>query len=479
MIQRFRYCLAKGLTVGLITGFAVTCLAGEVVRLTPEKVVELARKQSVAVKASQYSVAAQEHALKSARINFLPTISGSASAMHIFDKPQMELGGGGGFSFTSLPEGLDQGDMVLLQYLGSAFGNMKIETPDNICTFALNIAQPIFTGGKILNGYRAAKTGLEAQQYTYGRTVTETGLTAQKIYWGYVASMKGLETVVETRQWFETLLSDQQKMFDNGLIIELDLLNTKIQLDNFKLTEVKMRNSIRTMADQLLLYIGLQPGSPLEADTMMLSAMEPKNLTVAEDSVDRWLAGREDLLALQSQLKALKYMKNIQLGSFWPTIAAFGSYGANNQYSTREDVFKKSSSIGVQLSWTLVDWGKAWHDAQKTQCQLEAAQLQAHFMTDQIRAKYFELVRKVDEAKIACDIAMETRQTAEKALKVAKLKYDAQATTNTELLKERIQLTEKIVAYSLARINLILAVEEFKVAPVAMGQAASPPGGQN
>jgi outer membrane protein len=459
--------------IAFIAAFIAAVAAGplysaETIRLSPEKVVELAKTRSVAVRAAQYNVIAQENAVKSVKAGFLPVISATATAMHIYDKPQMELGGGGGPMFT-LPPGLDGGDTLVLMSLSGLFSNMKIETPYNIYIWGLNVAQPIFTGGRLLNGYRAAKYGLEAQKYTYGRTVTEIGLSAQKIFWGYVGALKGLEAVQETRRWFEKLLSDQQKMYDNGLIIELDLLNSKIQLDNFKLTENKFQNTIQTVAGQLLLFLGLPQGSVIDADTSLLAGTGTAPVSI--DSVDQWIDKREDLLAIASQIKALRALRGVQLGAYWPTIAAFGSYGANNQYSTKDDDMKLSSSVGVQLSWTLLEWGKAAREAQKTEYQMKAAQLQADNMREMVKLKYLELSRKVDESIKACDIAQEDLATAQKALAVAKLKYEAQAITNTELLTARNQLTGKMVAYTQSRINVIIDAEEFRVAPLSMGSS--------
>jgi outer membrane protein len=446
--------------------------AADVVKLSPEKVVELAKTQSVAVKASQYNVKAQENAVRSAKASFLPTLSASASAMHYFDKPQMSLGGGGGSSDTvptirripGYTDAFDKGDDQVMHFLGTYFSSMKIETPYNLYSLGVNAGQPIFTGFKLLNGYRYAKFGLEAQKYTYGRTVTEIGLSAQKFFWGYVSAVKGLEAIQETRQWFETLVKDQQKMYDNGLIIELDILNSKIQLDNFKLAEEKMNNTIRTVADQLLLFLGLPQGSVIDADTSLLAGSQVVPATT--DSVDQLVSRREDLLAMSSQIKVLSALKGLALGSYWPNVTAFGSYGRSNQTSIKESDMQLSSSIGVQLSWTLLDWGKASREAQKVQCQMQAAQLQADNMRDMVRLKYFELSRKVDESIKACDIAREDLETAQKALTISKLKYDAQAITNTELLNARNQLTGKMVAYTQARINVLLAAEEFRIAPL-------------
>jgi outer membrane protein len=449
----------SALIAALIAACAAATLdAAETIRLSPEKVVELAKTQSMAVKASRLNVQAQEYAVKSAITGFLPAISASASAMHYFYKPQMSLDNGGQTIDTASPY------YPLMQL----FSDMKIETPYNLYSYGGNVAQPFFTGFRVLNGYRAAKYGLEAQKYAYGRTVEEIALSAQKIFWGYVGALKGLEAVQETRQWFETLLKDQQKMYDNGLIIELDILNSKIQFSNVKLTEVKMQNAIQTVADQLLLFLGLPQGTSIDADTSLLAGTDAVP-AVSTDSVDQWVGRREDLLAMTSQIKMLRALRGLQLGSYWPTIAAFFNYGKNNQMSTREEDMQLSSMFGVQLSWTLFDWGKAWRDAQKVECQTKAAQLQADNMREMVKLRYFELGRKVDESIKACDIAREDLETAKKALAVAKLRYDAQAITNTELLTARNQLTGKTVAYTQARINVIVDAEEFRVAPLSMG----------
>ena len=468
MMKRILLSATVALSVGAVT--AGTALAADVVKLSPEKVVELAKKQSVVVKASEYNVKAQENAVMSAATGFLPTLSASGSAMHIYDKPLMEISGGSVPKLSPLDTmGMDFGDWQTLALLQKYLGGINVQTPGNLYNASVNIAQPVFAGGRIFNGYRAAKFGLEAQKYSYGRTVTETGLTAEKIFWGYVGALKGLDAVRETRVWFETLLKDQQQMYDHGLIIELDILNSRIQLDNFKLTEDKMRNSIRTIADQLLLFIGLPQGATIDADTTMLAGFEPAAAAVTPDSVDQWVSRREDLLALSSQVKVLRALKGLQLGAYSPSLIAIGSYGATNQYSTFDGEMKKSSSVGLQLSWTLLDWGKAWRDAQQVECQMQAAQLQADNMRDMAKLKYFDLGRKVDESKEACAIAREDLETAQKALTIAKLKYDAQAITNTELLDARNQLTGKMVAFTQARINVILAAEEFRIAPLNSG----------
>jgi outer membrane protein len=476
--------------VVLAIAMAGSALAGQAVQLTPAKVVDLAQKQSVVAKASELSLKAQEAARKSAFTAFLPTVSANASAIHLIDKVSMFGSGSGSGSFrvfrsmiydsmgTPLPP-FDAGDGVLGTLLDTTLGTMFSsfsQTPDNIYNVGFTVSQPIFTGGKIYNAYRIADLTYKAQILTRDRTLEETGLTALQIYWGYVGALKQLEAIQETRSWFETLVKDQEKMYGAGLIIELDLLNSRIQLDNFKLGELKIQDAIRSVGSQMLLFIGLPTDGEISVDTADWADTQTPFAMPSADSIDSRLKGRRDLQALESQLTVLRCLKSIQTAAYSPTVAGFYSLGWNNQYSSDEKDLKRSQSIGAQLNWTLFDWGKGLRETEKVKYQISAMELQRDAMRDQLRLKIIDLAAAVDQSRRACGIAKDDAEIARKALEISKKKYDAQAITNTELLTARNQLTAKTVAYAQARINAIMALEEYKVAPLTAGQASSQSG---
>ncbi|MBN1578703.1 MAG: TolC family protein [Chitinispirillaceae bacterium] len=458
-------------------------VGGVVVKLTPETVKDLAVTQNTMIKASELGIKAQEQALKSAFTGFLPTVSGTAGATHLVTQPTFEFGAGGGLSIDSFMDPAtmnprppyDYGDLALLNQLSSLFdfGDLAM-SPTNIYSLGLTVAQPIFTGGKIINAYRIQKYSTEAHKLTHERTKAEMGYAALSLYWGYVASLKGLEATAETCKWFETLVGDQEKMFRSGLIIELDVLNSKIQLDNFKLLEIKMRDMIHTLGGQLLLFLGLPADAVIEVDTTNLRSEETVNLLPAADSVDQWLAVREDLRAMRYQLAVMLCLEKIQKAAYAPTIAGFANLAYSNQYSISDETkFDNTSAFGVSLNWPLFDWGKGVREAQKIKYQAEALQLQIANLGEQVRLKKFELARKVAQSMQASTIAREDVAIAAKALDIARKKYDAQTITSTELLTARNQLTNKAVAYTQACINVKLALEEYRLAPLSPGQTQS------
>jgi outer membrane protein len=440
-------------------------VAGETIKLSPEKVVELAKTQSVAVRISGDNLNSMAEAKKAAFTGLLPTLSGSASAMHIIDKATFEIGGGGGGPLTLSPA--QEPYRPIIEAIMSGFSNMKIETPDNMYNVGLTLAWPLFTGGRILNSYRMAGFSLSAQEWTHQRMLKEISLSALQLFWLYVNSLKQLEALRETGQWFETVIADQQKMFEQGLIIELDVLNSRIQLDNTKLGQCKLENGLATLGGQILLFLNLPPDGRIEADTAALALPVGTFAAPGVDSVANLLNKREDVMALLNQIEALRAVKKIQAAAYVPTVSAVGNFAYTNQYSTVDWDMKKNSMAGVSCNWNIFDWGKNLHDKKGTEYKIRILETQLDNLRSQIRLKIRELGRKVEECLLVCEIARKDLEISRKALDIAKKKYDAQAITNTELLLSRNQLTAKTVGYAQARINVILAIEEYNVAAIA------------
>jgi outer membrane protein len=475
-LSKVSYGLSKSGILAL--AWAGWMFAGEAIKLSPEKVVELARTQSIAVKASEGNLKAMEEAKKSAFSAFLPSVSASASAMHVIDKAQFELGGsgGGGGIDPSMFTTEDLHTLSLMKTILDPLMNMKIETPNNLYSAGFTVAQPLYAGGRIKANYRRAQFSLSAQKWTHERTLKEIGLSAVQLYWVYVNSLKQLDALKETEQWFETVIGDQQKMFEQGIIIELDVLNSKIQLDNTKLGRVKLENALATIGANLLLFLDLPADGAIEADTTALAAAPSAFSAQSEDDIEKTINSREDVLALMNQIEALKAVRCIQSAAYLPTLSALYNFSYTNQYSTREKDMKRSSAVGASINWNLFDGGKGQHEKKATEYQIETLHLQLDNLRSQIRLKIRELGRKVDENANACDIARKDLEISRKALDIAQKKYDAQAITNTELLMNRNQLTSKMVGFSQARINAILALEEYKVAAVTVASTSSATG---
>lgn len=438
----------------------------DTIYLSADKATEFAQKQSLTVKSSELNNQIQKKSVQSARASFLPVLNGTAGYTRMVKTPDV----GGASVDTSLMNILynpsaDPTDKKILSGILGMFSGMgsSLSTPDNLWSLGFTVGQPIFAGGRIANAYRIAKLSDEAQETTHKRTLTDIGYNARKMYWNYVALMKSVESIHEAQAWLADLSSMQKKMYENQMMIELDLLNTKIQIDNNSLIELKTKNAIKTFGDQMLLFLGLPTGSDIEVDTSELAKALEAFTPPSEDEINKLLDDREEIKILKNKIETLKLAKKIQYGSYLPTVSGFLNNSFSNQYSA--DELKHTTTAGVSLNWSIFDWGKNYREAQKSDIQIQQLELTYNNTRDQLRLKVLSLARTVDESRKALEIAQSDMETATKALDISKLKYDAQAITNTDLLNSRTLLTSKSVAFTQARISSILALEEYRIVP--------------
>jgi len=479
------------LVAAAVSPAACAPVAGKVLALSPDTVVVLARTQSVGVRLSEYQLKSQEIALKSALTGFLPTVSMSVGMTHLGEQP---MAGGGSMPYTAggllqsmsdtsgKPDSAkwyrDSGDVAVARILDGILAGLNAPrplSPQNLYNVGFTVSQPIFAGFRILNAARMARLAHSAQVFTHERTLAEIGYTALQLYWSYVAILKSCDAAQEARIWYENLVRDQTTLFENGLTIELDLLNTKNALGNAQLTEIRSRNAARTFGEQFLLFLNQPTDAEISVDTSQWSQGKESDFVPAmPDSIRNWIAFREDLSAAERQLELVKISRAVQLGAYAPTIGAFVNVGYSNQYSTSEDDMRRSSAVGLQLNWMLFDWGKALREAQKSDIQTKMVELQLADTKNRVWLKYVELARKVEESRAALSIALQAVENSQKALAIAKAKSDAQMITNTELLTARMQLTSQQIALVQARVSAILALEEYRLAPLS---ASGPTGG--
>lgn len=469
---------------GLAIVFAATILSvswAQPIVLSPEKVVELARERSVAVRGSEYVLKGEAYARRGALAPFLPKITVTGNATHLGERPVV---GGADFGealfdtlqyLTQLAGGslVDSLQNEFIRGLFSGLAQPQALSPQNLYNAGITVAQPIFAGGRLINGYRVARFRHEAQLFSHQRTVTEIGLNGLQLFWMYVLLDAQTATLAESVQWLEKLSTDQRQRYEAGSIIELDVLRTQTQLSESRLQLVKATHQRQTMREQLLNFLDLPMDTLIATDTAGAGATLERFVPPSEDSVEIWLSFREDLLAQERSVEMLAAAKRVQLGAYLPVLNAFYSYTLSNQYSSEETDLDPNESVGISLNWAIWDWGQAFRAYQQAAMQEKAAALRTDALRDRIRLRINELARKVQEGMRALTIAREGWETAKRSLSIAEMHYEAQMITQTDLLQTRAAATQARMHLEAAKVEALLAYEEYKIAPVTLSGGPS------
>jgi outer membrane protein len=434
--------------------------AQETILLTPEKVMKLAREQSTIVQLTEKAVKGEEYARKKALTGFLPKVNGSVSYTYLGNEPVIP-GGTIDMSQSIDPAvlmNLDAGDLAVLEILGNAFSSMSY--PQETWKLGASVTQPLFTGGKLYYAYQASKSSEAAQEKILRRTREMTGLAGLRFFLGYLTLQESISAVDGTRSWLEKLVNDQKSMYEAQLIIEHDLLKTKVQLSSTELQILKMRNQLGTLEQQLLQFLGLPLTNRVSIDTSFL-AKEQSVAVLAKDEIPSAVVKRSDIQAMRLQTDRLASYKKLQRSAYLPNL--FGRAGYDWQNSI-PDSLVGNWYLAAGLEWNLFDWGAAWRDIQSTKNTIEQMELRIKSMEDSVAIEIETAIRSIDESERALAISIEGVVNAQRALEIATLKYKEGIVTSTELLSARRELTQAQLDMITSRTNRVLAREAYQVA---------------
>ncbi len=146
-------------TIFLLTTLLLisTAFAQEKMELTLEQSIEIALKKNPSLKMQKEKLEAARAKAGEARSNFLPKVSANATYTRLDVAPYI--------SFKKMNEFMPPGPMI--------FPDKITMGDDDIYGAALTVQQPIFTGFKILNGYKIASYGAKAEKYGYQKSKSE------------------------------------------------------------------------------------------------------------------------------------------------------------------------------------------------------------------------------------------------------------------------------------------------------------------
>lgn len=257
-----------------------------------------------------------------------------------------------------------------------------------------------------------------------------------------------------------------------GVGTRLDVMRMQVSLSRSKQSQLEAQNNVRRACLNLAILVGL----PLETTfitsspelTVKIPALDQALglITSHSEILDQYVAVEKAKLALE-EVQRQKEMKFALVSNYnieWGTL----SLGMDKDSLSGNIAFQNSRSqtsnweVGVQASWNLADGGgrdAAILEAEKLLAS-QRGQLQSKLteLEQKLRGLYLDL--EVAEAKLQTSEA--NLKTAKEAWNVAKLKYDNDAGSVSELLDVEVTLVEAQTEYINTYFDHLLKQSELR-----------------
>ena len=337
---------------------------------------------------------------------------------------------------------------AIIELINDAGGNIPTEIDlmkQGHSVSALAI-QPVYAGGRIRNGNKLAKIGVEAaelQAAVSERDVLENIESTYYLVVGLKSKVATLETALTLIDSLDHVASVALKA---GLVTKNDVLRVALERNKYKALQMQLNNGI-VLASQLLCQeIGIE---------------YPENGLVLEETVE-YVAGnpentgfvRPEIQLLQLQIDAEVMYKRLSRGEVLPQIAV----GAMATYGNVIKNYKGNAIFFAQVSVPLTQWWEASHKIKEHNFKIEQYEIMQQDLTEKMTLQEKQAYNQMTEAeallqsdKSALDMALEN-------YRVAELNYRAGINTVTDvleanalLLQAQNAITDRQITYASAR----------------------------
>ena len=425
---------------------ALTCIAApaQELRLTLEECREMALQNNSSAVGAALDLEAARYQKQEAFAEYFPRVSAMGFGFWAFD-PLLEIGVKDIFGNNDFSNNL-QG---LIDSYAPMYG-----LPTSYTTLSrgylagVSVMQPIFAGGRIVNGNRLAALGVEAaglQQEVQRRSTSDE---IEGYWWQVVSLQEKRELLAGSKKFVDTLFRDVTAAYEAGLVTEDELLQVKLARNELLSNEVQLDNGLKLAKMNLLNSIG-QGYTVISAnaseerpyiDSIVLADEEglpgpPEAYYADEESI---AASMEETRLLELQVEAAELQKKMALGEALPQLAVGATYGYYD--FTGKGDFNGLAFATVQIP--ISDWGKTGAKMKRLQTQVDKAASQRDYLQSQIILGVRQSWVELNSAWSQYQLALDSEAAAEASFGRVERNYEAGMVTIAELLQSQTSLRQ-------------------------------------
>jgi len=340
--------------------------------------------------------------------------------------------------------------------------SLSIKALDYLNTASVTLAQPIFAGGRIVNGNKLAKLGYDISKEKKSMTTTEVLVKTENLYWSTIALQEKLNTLNGYEKMLNQLLSDVTVSVKAGLVQRSDMLKVQLKLNDLKVNKLKLENGINLSERALCQHIGI-----LYDNTITLSHPTTDNDLPQKYYVESKQAvnNRNEYRLLDKAVSAQRLQKKLAIGENLPQV----SLGASAFVVNLMDNTNTNALAFVTVSIPISDWWGGSHKIKEAQFKVEQARNKLGETSELLGLQIEQAKNEMDETYFQISVAQSSIDQAKENLKVMDDNYKAGVSSMSDLLEAQAlyqdalnQHTDALCNYKIKVANYLQATGQYK-----------------
>jgi len=318
---------------------------------------------------------------------------------------------------------------------------------ENNYFFSFNLAQPLFTGGKIRAQYQAASHLQNISKVTSDITLAEILLQTDTLFWKMVTLQEKQTLALQYVEMLESLVKDVENYTREGITSQNDLLRARIALNEAQLQKTKATNGVIQVNMALNRVMGVSLTRKYIAISDIGNLPQPGTL---EELWQQGLETRPEISAMTSQAGLSDAMAKAAKGALYPDVALGANYFASNPnpWNGFDNSFGHDWVAGITVSAPIYHFSERRNLYNAALRETAARQMKLEETRDLVRLDITQAFYDYSESLENLDVKQLSVEQAELNLAKAKDLFDVGKLKTTDLLEAQTLLNE-------ARTNLL------------------------
>jgi len=321
-----------------------------------------------------------------------------------------------------------------------------IETGDHEnADLSVALTQPVYTGGMIEGGIKAAEAGMDGWAYQVALAKSEIRVQVITAFYQLANAIESKRIALASRDQIESHLKDARNLTEQGMMLKSDLLPIDIRRLDTELMIVKAENAISRGQAALAERMGLSPDTKIEiSDTRDDSTPWP----IPEEFASN-IPLRPEQQIIRKQIDAASAEIDIAKGAQRPQVGleVSGHYGWPGFVAT-DPQWDTWWQAGMNVSWNIFDMKRRKNEehaayVKKERLKQAKTSIANKIALDQIntRLAYKEAYHNMLINKEKVESALENYHTKEDNFKVGMASNTDYLDAHTELMNAQSELS--------------------------------------
>lgn len=379
------------------------------VKYSLEDCKQLTVKNNRKIKNSLLGIESSKEIKKNAFTNYFPSVSAS------------------GFGFTA------KDPLVALN-----MGGTPISFLNNGMSASITATQPIFAGGKIVNGNKLADLGTQVSQYQAKLSENDMLLNTENFYWQLVSLYEKSKTLDVIDAQVDQLLKDVELSYRMGMITNNDVLKVKLKKNEVASNRINLDNNIKLVKMSLcqLMDLDLTSADSLEILTPDIQDVDsPVKYYVDHKSA---LPNRAEAKLLDKNVEASKLQTKIKRADYMPTVAVGATYYRENLL----DNWSSNGAVFVSVSVPISGWWGGSHSIKQQKIQEQIAYNDKIDTEEQLLLQMQNIKNELDNAYKQILLAKDAIGQSSENLRLNNEYYKSGTVTLTDVLDAQTLLQQ-------------------------------------